>query len=75
MPFGYGRRQCPGYNLGTTMVLSILARLFHSFDWALPQGVTADTLDMEEVYGFTIPLRTRLRAVATPRLAPHLYAS
>lgn len=74
LPFGYGRRQCPGYNLGTTMVLLTLARLLHAFEWRFPPGVTADSIDMEELYGCTSPLRTRLRAIATPRLAPHLYA-
>ncbi|KAG0605930.1 hypothetical protein M758_9G099200 [Ceratodon purpureus] len=74
LPFGYGRRQCPGYNLGTTMVLLTLARLLHAFEWRFPSGVTADSLDMEELYGCTSPLRTRLRAIAIPRLAPHLYA-
>lgn len=74
LPFGYGRRQCPGYHLGTTMVLFTLARLLHGFEWALPEGVSAENVDMAEVYGCTTPLRTRLRAVAKPRLAPHLYA-
>lgn len=74
LPFGYGRRQCPGYNLGTTMVLLTLARLLHGFKWSFPPGVTAENIDMEELYGCTTPLRTRLRTIATPRLAPHLYS-
>lgn len=74
LPFGNGRRQCPGYNLGTTMVLFTLARLLHGFNWSFPPGVTSDSIDMEELYGCTTPLRTRLRAIATPRLAPHLYS-
>lgn len=73
LPFGYGRRQCPGFLLGTTMVLLTLARLLHGFEWRFSAGVTAESVDMEELYGCTSPLRTRLRAVATPRLAPHLY--
>lgn len=73
LPFGNGRRGCPGSNLGTTMVLLVLSRLLHGFTWSLPPGITSESIDMEEVYGLTTPLRTRLRAVATPRLAAHLY--
>lgn len=71
--FGYGKRQCPGYHLATTMVLLVLARLFHGFQWSLPPGVTPENFDMADDYGFTCPRRTRLRAIATPRLPPHLY--
>ena len=75
MPFGHGRRGCPGANLGFTMVFLALSRLLHGFTWCFPPGVTAENVDMAETSGFTTPLRTSLRAVATPRLAPHLYNS
>jgi len=74
LPFGHGRRGCPGSNLGTTMVLLALSRLLHAFNWSLPPGVTSETIDMAEDYGCTTPMRTRLYAMASPRLAPHLYA-
>ncbi|KAG0560299.1 hypothetical protein KC19_10G170000 [Ceratodon purpureus] len=71
--FGAGRRACPGYNLGTTLVLLSLARLFHGFTWSLPPGVFADDIDMSETAGFANPRKDRLLAVPKPRIAPHLY--
>lgn len=71
--FGNGRRACPGYVLGSTLVLLSLARLFHGFEWQFPDGVRAEDVDMAEAPGFSNARRCRLMAVATPRLAPHLY--
>lgn len=36
LPFGSGRRMCPGVNLGYALVELTLARLVHSFSWSLP---------------------------------------
>ncbi|KAG0605419.1 hypothetical protein M758_9G057300 [Ceratodon purpureus] len=36
LPFGSGRRMCPGVNLGYPLVGLTLARLVHSFSWSLP---------------------------------------
>lgn len=73
MPFGNGRRGCPGSHLGTTMVLATLARLVHGFEWEFAGGVTPETVDMDESFGTTIPMRTKLEAIAKPRLPAHLY--
>jgi cytochrome P450 len=73
--FGAGRRACPGYNLGSTLVLLSLARLFHGFSWSLPPGVSADSIDMSETAGFANTRKERLLAVAKPRLAAHLYGA
>lgn len=73
MPFGNGRRGCPGSHLGSTMVLLTLSRLVHGFSWTFPGGVTSETVDMSESFGTTIPMRSRLCALAKPRLASHLY--
>nr|GFD11481.1 cytochrome P450 71A1-like [Tanacetum cinerariifolium] len=35
LPFGAGRRMCPGYSLGRKMTESSLANLLHGFDWKL----------------------------------------
>lgn len=71
--FGNGRRACPGYVLGTTLVLLSLARLFHGFSWSFLEGVDAQEVDMAEAPGFSNSRRSKLLAVAKPRLAPHLY--
>lgn len=73
LPFSAGKRKCPGAPLGVTLVLMGLAQLFHCFDWAPPEGVELRDIDTNEVYGMTMPKAHPLVAVATPRLAPHLY--
>lgn len=45
IPFGVGRRICPGYNLGNTVVHFMLANLIHSYDWSLPNGASIDLTD------------------------------
>jgi len=36
LPFGSGRRMCPGYSLGLKVVQIALANLIHGFQWKLP---------------------------------------
>ncbi|KAL6649968.1 hypothetical protein ACP70R_014192 [Stipagrostis hirtigluma subsp. patula] len=74
LPFGSGRRMCPGYGLGLKMVQLALASLLHAFAWRLPDGVTAEELDMEETFRISMPRKVPLEAVAEPRLPAHLYA-
>ncbi|KAF8032436.1 hypothetical protein BT93_D1376 [Corymbia citriodora subsp. variegata] len=73
LPFGAGKRKCPGAPLGTTLVLMALARLFHCFDWSPPGGQRPEDIDTAEVYGMTMPKARPLVTVARPRLAEHLY--
>ncbi|KAJ4805501.1 Cytochrome P450 family protein [Rhynchospora pubera] len=74
LPFGAGKRKCPGAPLGTTMVLLALARLFHCFDWSPPCGERPEDIDTQEVYGMTMPKAVPLIAIAKPRLSPNLYS-
>ncbi|KAJ7529446.1 hypothetical protein O6H91_15G050700 [Diphasiastrum complanatum] len=75
VPFGAGKRQCPGASLGQFMVMLGLARLIHSFDWFLPPHMsTVDDIDMQEVFGLTTHPATPLQAVASPRLLESLYS-
>ncbi|KAJ3681459.1 hypothetical protein LUZ60_015948 [Juncus effusus] len=53
VPFGSGRRICPGIGFGMAVVEAALARLLLHFDWKLPDGVRADNLDMSETFGAT----------------------
>lgn len=73
LPFSAGKRKCPGAPLGVTLVLLALARLFHSFDWSPPPGLSHQDIDTIEVYGMTMPKAQPLMAIARPRLATHLY--
>lgn len=61
LPFGSGRRGCPGMNLGLSMVALVLANLVHFFEWKLPHGYT---LDLSEAPSRTAPMAKPL--IATP---------
>ncbi|XP_027088282.1 flavonoid 3'-monooxygenase-like [Coffea arabica] len=73
LPFGSGRRRCPGYNLGLKLVQSTLANLLHGFNWKLPHGMKPEEICMEEIYGLTTHPRTPLAMIPEPRLPVNLY--
>ncbi|XP_059433414.1 trimethyltridecatetraene synthase-like [Corylus avellana] len=73
LPFGSGRRMCPGYSLGLKMISSSLANMLHGFEWNLPDNTEAEELSMEELYGLATPRKVPLVAVMKPRLPLHLY--
>ena len=69
LPFGSGRRGCPGMQLGLTAVKLVLAQLVHCFNWELPCGMLLEDLDMEEKFDAVMPRAKHLFAVPTYRLA------
>ncbi|XP_059295871.1 cytochrome P450 98A2-like [Lycium ferocissimum] len=73
LPFGSGRRTCPGTNLAINLVTSMLAHLLHHFVWSLPSGVEVEDVDMMESPGTVTYMQTPLHVVPTPRLPLHLY--
>uniref|UniRef100_A0A0E0QRZ4 Uncharacterized protein n=1 Tax=Oryza rufipogon TaxID=4529 RepID=A0A0E0QRZ4_ORYRU len=75
LPFGSGRRMCPGYSLGLKVIQLSLANLLHGFAWRLPDGVTREQLSMEEIFGLSTPRKFPLEAVVEPKLPAHLYAA
>ncbi|CAL4923250.1 unnamed protein product [Urochloa decumbens] len=60
IPFGAGRRQCPGALFATMTIELTLANLLYHFDWALPDGADPKALDMGEVFGVTVRRRSNL---------------
>ncbi|KAJ8759722.1 hypothetical protein K2173_009823 [Erythroxylum novogranatense] len=73
LPFGAGRRVCPGTQLGLNLITSMIGHLLHHFTWSPPDGVKPEEIDMTENPGIVTYMRTPLQAVATPRLPSHLY--
>lgn len=68
IPFGFGRRGCPGIHLGLATVKIVVAQLVHCFSWELPGGMTPGELDMSEKFGLSIPRVKHLIAVPKYRL-------
>ncbi|XAR73807.1 hypothetical protein NMG60_11007901 [Bertholletia excelsa] len=68
LPFGSGRRSCPGMLLGFYTVEMAVAQLVHCFNWELPDGMKPRELDMDDRFGITTTKATRLVAVPTSRL-------
>ncbi|XP_051132518.1 cytochrome P450 84A1-like [Andrographis paniculata] len=69
IPFGSGRRSCPGMQLGLYALDLTVANLCHCFNWELPEGMKAEELDMNDVFGLTAPRAVQLVAVPRRRLS------
>ncbi|KAK6240491.1 hypothetical protein SCA6_005880, partial [Theobroma cacao] len=71
IPFGSGRRMCPGVTFALQILHLILARLIHGFEL----GTVSDKpVDMTESPALTLPKATPLEVTVTPRLSSNLYA-
>ncbi|KAJ9190406.1 hypothetical protein P3X46_001614 [Hevea brasiliensis] len=74
LPFGAGRRMCPGYPLGIKVIQASLANLLHGFKWKLLGDMKKEDLNMEEIFGLSTPRKFPLVVVAEPRLPSHVYS-
>ncbi|KAH7686793.1 Geraniol 8-hydroxylase protein [Dioscorea alata] len=63
MPFGSGRRICPGLQLAVRLVPLIIASLLRGFDWQPPDGMGPEDIDMREIPGIPVAMAVPLRAV------------
>ncbi|CAI0440771.1 unnamed protein product [Linum tenue] len=66
IPFGAGRRICPGMHFGTTIVKLVLANLLYHFDWELPNQMKPRDLDMSERLGLDLRRKNDLVLVPIP---------
>ncbi|KAL8485822.1 hypothetical protein ACS0TY_027925 [Phlomoides rotata] len=73
LPFGSGRRRCPGYNLALRMVPTTFANLLHGFDFKLVEGMKPQDICMEEEYGLTTHPKLHLSIIMEPTLPLQLY--
>ncbi|XP_052172526.1 cytochrome P450 736A117-like isoform X2 [Diospyros lotus] len=65
IPFGAGRRSCPGAQFSLAALQLALANLMLMFDFALPGGERAEELDMSEIAGLVIHKKLPLSAIVT----------
>ncbi|RWW28131.1 hypothetical protein GW17_00007408 [Ensete ventricosum] len=70
LPFGAGRRMCPGMSFGLASIELSLACLLYNFDWELPMGDEGkpQELDMSETFLLTCKRRSDLCLHAIPRI-------
>ncbi|KAF6168784.1 hypothetical protein GIB67_012182 [Kingdonia uniflora] len=65
MPFGVGRRICPGLTLAMLHLEYFVANLVKDFEWT---AVTGDDIDLSEKQEFTMVMKNPLHAHITPRI-------
>ncbi|CAD5179912.1 unnamed protein product, partial [Musa acuminata subsp. malaccensis] len=70
LPFGAGRRICPGMSFGLKSIELSLASLLYNFDWELPSGNEGmpQELDMSETFSITCRRKSDLCLRAIPRI-------
>ena len=66
IPFGAGRRGCPGVGFATRLAELALASMLYHFDWELPGGQDAGSFEFVESSGITAGLKFPLTLVAEP---------
>ncbi|KAL2481278.1 Cytochrome [Abeliophyllum distichum] len=68
IPFGAGRRSCPGLPLGHRMMHFVLGSLLHEFDWELDSSTNPNTIDMNEKIGLAMRKLEPLKVVPIKRI-------
>lgn len=68
IPFGSGRRGCPGAHLALATVQIVVANLLNFFDWELPSGMKPEDIDTEGLPGISVLPKSPLRLLAKKRV-------
>lgn len=71
IPFGSGRRMCPGMSFALLAVELSIASMVHAFEFKRTSG--DQPIDMSVLPGLTNVKATPLEVIVSPRLAGHLY--
>ncbi|XVE50817.1 hypothetical protein DITRI_Ditri01bG0193900 [Diplodiscus trichospermus] len=66
IPFGAGRRICPGISFGLPIVELTLTNLLYHFDWKLPNEMKFEDLDMTESFAISVKRRSDLFFLPLP---------
>ncbi|WVZ99238.1 hypothetical protein U9M48_044566 [Paspalum notatum var. saurae] len=66
IPFGAGRRGCPGVGFAMRLVELVLANMLYHFDWELPDDQNLESFEVVESSGFTSGLKNALVLVGKP---------
>jgi cytochrome P450 len=72
LPFGTGKRACPGRPLAVLFVQIALARLLQSFDYSIPTE-EQEPIDMSATFGISLKKTKALCVLAHPKLQAHFY--
>ena len=68
IPFGAGKRICPGINFGVVNLELVLANLLHFFNWKLPMGLNKEDIDTDVQLGITMHKKNPLCLIANKSL-------
>lgn len=66
LPFGSGRRSCPGTSLALQVIQTTLGRMIQCFDWKVING-DYNTVDMSEAAGISLLMEKPLMCVPVAR--------
>ncbi|KAL5802237.1 hypothetical protein ACOSQ4_030542 [Xanthoceras sorbifolium] len=72
IPFGSGRRICPGITFSMANIELPLANFLYHFDWKLPNGLKNEDLDMAENFGAAVKRKGDLHLIPIPYHPPPL---
>ncbi|KAI9116367.1 hypothetical protein K1719_012534 [Acacia pycnantha] len=61
IPFGFGRRICPGISFAAPVLQLILSNLLYHYDWKFPKGTSE--IEMAEAFGATVRRKNDLCVV------------
>ncbi|KAK7299942.1 hypothetical protein RJT34_10772 [Clitoria ternatea] len=66
IPFGAGKRICPGILFAEPAIQLPLAQLLYYFDWELPFGISHENFDITEAFGTTVRRKNDLFVIPIP---------
>ncbi|MFQ6639478.1 hypothetical protein Gotur_014539, partial [Gossypium turneri] len=72
VPFGAGRRICPGMRMGVATVELALANLLYNFDWEMPIGMNKEDINFEAIPSITAHKKNALTLIAKKNISDQI---